>query len=81
MHNKGGTQYREYTVLCSDYPSIIVPDSLATEVKKAANDKKQASAFFLLRMLICSIFSDDQIWSDLTSKQRVKNHDSEVNAC
>jgi hypothetical protein len=55
---------------------------LTTEVKKAANDKKkQASASLLFRMLICSIFNDDQIWLDLTSKQMMKNHDSEVNAC
>jgi hypothetical protein len=31
-------------------------------------------------MLICTIFDDDQIWLDSTSKEMLKTHDAEVNA-
>ena len=58
-----------------------MPDTLIGEVKKVANDKKKpATATLLFRMLICTIFDDDQIWLYSTSKEMLKTHDAEVRA-
>ena len=52
----------------SDYPTVLVSESLIHEVTSIANNKdKQVSADLLFRMLIGTIFDDDQIWLDLTA--------------
>ena len=66
----------------SDYPTVLVSESLIHEVTSIANNKdKQVSADLLFRMLIGTIFDDDQIWLDLTAKDMVKLHHAEVEAC
>jgi hypothetical protein len=66
----------------SDYPTVLVSESLIHEVKSIANNKdKQVSADLLFRMLIGTIFDDDQIWLDLTANDMIKLHHAEVEAC
>jgi hypothetical protein len=65
-----------------DYPTVFVSDLLIHEVTKVANNKeKPATADLLFRMLIRTIFDNDQIWLDLTAKEMMKKHNSEVEAC
>jgi hypothetical protein len=46
-----------------------------------ASNKKSASAELLFRMLVCTIFSDDQFWINSDRSTIEKDHDAEVSAC
>ena len=66
-------------MLCSEYPSVMIPASLKSEIKSLANNKSNpASAGLLFRMLICTLVEDDKIWAENRAKIFLKKYANEV---